>query len=229
YLTALQLDQTSEFTLILTIQLFLAGAIGADVFHGIVLAAAATMVTSSYTSRHGDWIYDFLDAKGLIDPIGGIIDHEVDPAVEDHSIIAGFDVQGKQLAEFLEQEERRFVVIDNDPDRIIEARGEGYQYVFGDVMADTVWETAQVDDADLIISTIPFPSVSDRILSLEADADIILRSEEQAVAADLADECLYVINSDVLATQRIIGHIQNCLESDEYREQLREESMEELS
>ncbi len=229
YLTALHLDQTSEFALILTIQLFLAGSIGADVFHGIVLAAAVTMVTSSYTSRHGDRIYEFLDAEGLIDPIGDIIDHDVDPAIEDHCIIAGFHVQGKQLAAFLEERGVPFVVIDNDPDRIIEARGEGYQYVFADVNGDSAWNTAQADDADLVISTIPFPSVSERLLSLDIDADIILRSEDQERAADFAEECLYVINSDILATQRIISHIRNCLESDEYREQLREESMEELS
>jgi CPA2 family monovalent cation:H+ antiporter-2 len=198
--------------------MFLAGTIGSDVFHGIVFAAAVSMVTSSYTSRHADEIYEYVEEKGWIDPVGETIDHDVDSAISGHCIIAGFDVQGKRIAEFLEEEGIPFVVMDNDPDKIIEARSRGYQYVFGSVMGDEVWPEARLDEAALVISTIPFPSVSRRILELNTGADVILRSEDREEAASLIEECLYVINSDVLGAERMAAHVRNSLASEEYRE-----------
>lgn len=228
YLTAFHLNQISEFSLILAIQLFLAGALDPEIFHAIVLVAAVSMLISSYTSRYGDRIYDFLEEKELIDPVGRFVEEDIDEDLEDHCILVGFGVQGKMIAAFLEENDIPFVIVENDPAKIISARENGYMYVFGDAMEDAVWKTARVEAADLVITTPPLDKISEKAISLDTDASVIVREEDRDKARSLAEQCLFVINSDILTSRRILDHLEKSLESDEYRETLREESMEEM-
>ncbi len=229
YLTAINIDQISEFALIMAIQASIAGTISQPVFDAIVLAATVTMLLTSYTDKYAERLYDILAERQHIHIRPNRSEYyNVPDGIRDHTVIAGYDVQGRMIAEYLRERDEPFVVIDNDPERVIEAREEGYPHVFGNVRNERTWERAGYTEARLIISTVPVSSTSRYIVDLETDADIIIRSEDVDVATEFVDECLYVINSDLLATEKLTEHIRGSLENEKYRERLREQSRRDL-
>ncbi|MFB6145396.1 MAG: cation:proton antiporter [Candidatus Nanohaloarchaea archaeon] len=228
YLAGMSLDQISEFALIIAIQGYISGAVHVDVFHAIVLAATASMIVSSYTSRYEEEIYALVSGAGFVEVNGRKINERtrIPDNLNDHVIVVGYDTQGKELSEALEEENQDFVIIENDPEKIEEALGKEEHYVFGDVMDQRTWDTARVKEAELIISTIPSWTVSREILGLETEADIILRSSEIREASRLLDQGAFYVNvPDILSSEELVDHVNGVLDSINYREELRRRNL----
>ncbi|MFC6903947.1 cation:proton antiporter [Halalkalicoccus tibetensis] len=230
-LTSLSLDQTSEFALIMAIEAFIAGLIVPELFDAIILAAAVTMITASYTRRNDERLYGLLSRAGLPRASHRKTDQRsaVEPGLSDHVIVVGYGRQGRRLVETCERRGIDYLVVENDPTMFESLEGECRNYVFGDVMDRYTWEKAEADGASLIVSTVDQRRVSDRILSLETDADVILRSRTADEAGDLLDRgALYVNVPDLLAADRLLEHVAGVTEEPGYRERLRGKHLEEL-
>jgi len=75
------------------------------------------------------------------------------------------------------------------------------------------WQKARVETARLIISTIPFEPVSQRLLTHSFEADLILRADTVTSALQLLDEdVLYVIVTDLLAGEQLVQYAQALLD-----------------
>jgi CPA2 family monovalent cation:H+ antiporter-2 len=227
YLTGFSIDQVSEFSLIITIQAFLAGLISDTLFQAVIITATASMILSSYTSRHGDRLFRLLSPYDLLTERTRTTSEELEPdKIEGHVIVAGSDIQGERIIEKLKEEEKEFVVIENDPEKISELREKGEKYVYGDVMEDESWTKAGYRDADLIISTIPIPLISEKILELETDADRILRAETVEEARNLLEKgALYVNVPEILSSELLLDHVEGLMENRQYRDELRRENL----
>lgn len=230
-LTSLSLDQISEFALIMAIEAFVAGLILPELFDAIILAAAVTMITASYTRRHDERIYRFLVRSGLPRTHHRKTDErsDVDPSPSDHVVVVGFGRQGRRLIETCERRDIEYVVIENDPAMFgaLEERCE--RYVFGDAMDEYSWEKASAETASLIVSTVDQRRVSERILALDVDADVVLRARTAEEASELLDRgALYVTVPDLLAADRLLEHVDVVGDDVEYRERLRERHLERL-
>lgn len=230
YLTGLTLDQVSEFALIMAIEAFIAGTIATQLFDGIILAAATTMVISAYTGRQDEKIYRLLSSYSRIEVSAQQIERRTNVTeVKDHVILVGYDVQGKRLAESLKESGTDFVVMENDPEKINEAADNHDLYVFGDAMDDKTWRTANVEEASLIVSTVPQEKISRHILEMDADADVILRSDGVEEASRLLDSgALYVEVPDIVASRELLEHINGVMEQENYREELRRQNILEI-
>lgn len=232
YLTGLNLDQISEFSLIIGIQAFLINSINPAVFQALILSAIVTMTLTAYTSRYAEPIYDYLSDRHLIKtPDSQLMEKtEIPEALKDHTILLGFDVQGKNIAEQLTDLGEPFIIVDNNPEHISEAMEHHPYYVFGDIMADETWNKLHLDHAKLIISTIPQENASRTILKQADDQDVILRSYRQSTARDLlTDGALYVNVSRYLAGKRLTEQLDKILDNPEYRETLRKQSIKDLN
>lgn len=229
YLTALSLDQVSEFGLIIAIQAFIAGTIHPEVFNAVVLAAAFTMITSSYTSRHEELIYRTVSRYSRVDTSRKKIEEWTNVGdLDGHVILIGYDPQGKEIADALEEESQEFVVVENDPEKVIEARKNEENYVFGDVMDEETWRKARVEKARLIVSTVPSYKVSKKVLQ-QKEADKILRAKDIPEAEELLHEgALYVEVPDIVAAEELIDHIRGVTENLNYREELRRRNLLEI-
>ncbi|MFB6190896.1 MAG: cation:proton antiporter [Candidatus Nanohaloarchaea archaeon] len=230
YLTALTLDQVSEFSLIVAIQAFIAGTIAPELFNAVIISATFTMVYSAYTSRHEEEIYRAASRYSSIETTEAKLEEwtDVREDMEDHIVVVGYDTQGKRLAEDLKEEDAEFVVVENDPEKIIEARQNEDYYVFGDVMDENTWERAKAPDAQLVASTIPQRKISLRILEREGP-EKILRAEDVEVASELLDAgALYVEVPDIVASEQLIEHLNGMMENPDYREELRRRNLLEL-
>ncbi|WP_414837557.1 cation:proton antiporter [Candidatus Nanosalina sp. VS9-1] len=225
YLTGFSIDQVSEFALIITIQAYISGLIGGTVFQAVIITATVSMMISSYTAKHGDRIYNLLSEHDHIEAFGDK-EERSKHNLEDHVIVVGHDTQGKRIIETLRDEEKEYIVIDNDPEKVTDLKEKGENFVFGDVMEIDTWERADYREACLIISTVPLEKTSRKILSLPTDADKILRSEDIEEAEKLLEDgAIYVNVPEVLSAELLPDHIEGLMENRRYREDLRRRNM----
>ena len=229
YMTSLNLDQISEFSLMMAIEAFAVQNISNTVFQTIILTATVTMIISSYTSRYSEEIYSFMDRYRMFSIVEkDFEDKELPENLENHYIIGGYDVQGKELVRALEEMGEQVVAIDNNPEKIEEARADGVNFIYGDMMVDSIWEEANYRDAKMIISTVPVALISEKIIELNTDSDMIVRAHNFADVNRFLDRCLYVIYPHHLSSKRLIEHLKGSLESEEYRKRLRKISRREI-
>ncbi|WEL23762.1 cation:proton antiporter [Candidatus Nanohalovita haloferacivicina] len=230
YLTGMSIDQVSELALIIAIQTHLAGIMNDVLFQAIILTATFSMLTSSYTQRHKEEIYRFMSKYDILPDAETTIRTRIDGKLENHVILVGYDTQGKRLADKLKEENQQFVVLENDPEKVEELHDNNDNYIFSDIMEDETWQKAEIEEAKLIISTIPLRSASNKITGLETDADIILRSEEVKEAEKLLenDKVIYVNIPDMTGAELLSDHIEGIMENVNYREELRRKNMLEL-
>lgn len=230
YLTGFSIDQVSELALIITIQAYLSNLIGSAVFQSVIITATVSMVISSYTTKHGDRIYNIFSRFDHLNPFPQQVSGELSKHdLEDHVIVLGYDTQGKTIVDKLKEEDEDFVVVDNDPEKIADLEEKEENFVYGDVFEHSTWGKADFKEAELIISTVPLERVSMIILNLETDADIILRSESVEEARKLLKEgAMYVNVPKVLSSELLTDHIEGLMENRRYREDLRRKSMLEL-
>lgn len=230
YMTGMSIDQVSELSLVIAIQTYLAGVMNEALFQAIIITATASMLISSYTQRHKERIYRVLSTYDVLPDAEKTIRANLDGEMKDHVILAGYDTQGKRLAEKLKEKDQRFLVLENDPEKISELQDKGENYIFSDIMEDEAWIQAFSEDAKLIISTIPLWRASEKIIGLETDADRILRSEtvEEAERFLRNENVKYVNIPDITSSELLGDHIDGILKNRNYKEELRRKNMLEL-
>ncbi len=210
-LTSLSLDQVSEFALIIAIEAALIDAIIREVYEAIILAAAATMITSGLTQRYGDRIFSYLSDRWTMPGESRRLDElsTVSPDVRDHVIVVGFGRQGSRVLDRLEGMGHPAVVIENDPTLLESLRSDCEACVFGDAMNRVTWRKARLETATLVVSTVDSARVSRRILSIANDTDVIVRAENSRVAEDLLDlGATYAYVDDTLAAHQLVEYLQ---------------------
>lgn len=225
-LTSFSLDQISEFALVLAISGLLAGTIPQALFDAIILAAAATMVSSSITYTYEDTFYRAFDRIGLF---GSTRTRErsslPDEPLENHVVVVGYGKLGSSVVSVCREFDKPAIVVENDPDRFELAREFHETCVFGDAMNDDVQALLGIDRADLVVSTAPNRSLSENLLSLETGADVILRADDTRSAVELIDAgATYVNVTDFLASEQFGHTLSRLLTADSSPETLRQEN-----
>ncbi|MFB6203881.1 MAG: cation:proton antiporter [Candidatus Nanohaloarchaea archaeon] len=230
YLTGFNLDQISEFSLIIAIEAHIAGTLSDPLFHSVVMAATASMITSSYTSKHENQIYRLLSGLNLISSTRRKIENKINVTeFEDHVGVVGYGTEGKRVIEALKEEGQEFVVIENDPEKISEIKEKEEHYVFGDIMDQKTWNIAQLDEAKLVVSSVPNREVSSRMLDMADDTDLILGATDPEHASELVrKDATYVYYPEIMSSELIVEHVEGVLENEDYRDELREDSLREI-
>lgn len=227
-LTSLSTDQVSEFALIIAIEALIFGLLTQSVFDAIIMAAAATMITSSLSQRYDERIYRALADRGLIRGRHDKIDASSSCAedIADHVIIIGYGPQGRQLIETCEDIGQRYVVIENDPALRDTVRLGCEEFIFGDAMEEYTWNKANPGAARIIISTVPIDTLSRRLLELISGTDMILSADDVETALELLEQgALYVVVTDLLAGEQLVQYVQALIHGELTPEDLREKRL----
>ncbi len=213
-LTSVRLDQVSEFALVIAIQALVSGRLDPGVFDAIVIAAAATMITSTVTQQYDEHLFRWLD-----DWIPYESAHErsrtrssVDSDIANHVVVVGYGRLGRQVVRSCERLGRPYVVVDHNPDRLERIRYECENYVFGDIMAEFTRDLARTNRAQVIVSTSPDRRVSNYLLSLDASPDVFVRARNTDEAAAFYEAgAEYVIVPDDLAAGALLETIESVI------------------
>ena len=207
FLASSSLNQVSEFSLIIAIQALLLGTIADALFEAIILAAVVTMALTPAARRWKDRVFQVVVSRLFGGQRSRKVDErsEVATELEDHVIVLGYGRQGRRLVERLESLDRPYVVIENDPILWDDLRANCRNYVLGDAMSEYPWKKAGVDRASLVVSTVDQREISETILALEADADLLLRSASTDEAEVLLDAgATYVTVTNVVAGKELV-------------------------
>ncbi|MEX2528180.1 MAG: cation:proton antiporter [Gemmatimonadota bacterium] len=162
------LAQTSEFSLVVGLQGMVAGHITPDVFTVIVLVTLITMTLTPFLAS------DRLTWR-LLDYHPGRRPPDLDPPPRDHVVLIGAGSNGQALLEELALGGREVVVVEDDPAIIDFLEESGFRTVRGDATDFEVLRKAGVEEAHLVVSTVPRPEDIGPLLDKGRQIPIVAR------------------------------------------------------
>lgn len=213
FLAASNLNQVSELSLVIAIQAWLLGTIATPLFEAIVLAGAATMLLSAVSRRYEHLFYDAMLSNILEGQTRYIDTHSsVEDGLTDHVVVIGYGRQGRRVVETLEDLDVPYVVLENDPTVREDLRANCRNFVFGDAMASYPMTLAGAEHARLVVSTVDYRPVSEAVLEVDTDAEVVLRADQSSVARELLDAgATFVAVPDVLASDQLVENVERVL------------------
>ncbi len=229
--TGLDMDHVGEFSVIVAIEALVLGLLIEPVFEAIILAAAVSMILSNLTHTYDEEIYGLMVSRGWLgEPYHDVDDwNSVPEDISDHVVIVGYGRQGRRLVEFCEEVDQPYVVIENNPQALSDLRADCDAYVFGDAIEPETAEVANLEDARLVISTAESKPLTEYFLSFTDTVDVIVRTRELPMAADLVERgATYVIVPDLLAADQFADSLEALLSGEYDPDELRTESMRDL-
>lgn len=172
--------QISEFSLILVALGLKIGHITEEVVALITAVGIITITFSVYLIVYADHIFKFISrplslferkkSKEYIFP-----ERNFDKSI----IIIGCHRVGESIALGLPKE--NLLIIDFDPEVIGRVKGQGFAYIFGDIRDKEVFEKANLQNAELVIST--SPDLEDNLILL-SDIKFLIRKPKIIVRAE---------------------------------------------
>ncbi len=227
-ITGLDLDHVGEFSVIVAIEALVLGLLIEPVFEAIILAAAVSMILSNFTHVYDEEIYRTLVDRGWFgQPYHNVDDWDSVPEdISDHVVIIGYGRQGTRLVEFCKEIDQPYVVIENNPQKLPELREKCDAYVYGDAIEPETTKVSNLEDARLIISTAELKSLTEYFLTFTDTVDVIVRTRELPMAADLIEQgATYVIVPELLAADQLADELWALLNGEYDSDELRMASM----
>jgi CPA2 family monovalent cation:H+ antiporter-2 len=181
-LGALSLAQIGEFSFILASRgLSEFRLINANDYQVFLAAAVITMALTPFLIAAGPTLVDRVAGKGVGTPLPP---EHFDPIAPDcrqgHVIIAGFGLNGRNVARVLKDLQLPYVVVEMNPITVRRERAQGESIVLGDCSRPTLLEHVQAKDARALVVVISDPAVTRRAVrvarQLNSALHIIVRT-----------------------------------------------------
>src|SRR6185369_10993060 len=168
-IAALSLAQIGEFSFVLSQAGSRVGLFTPELYQIFLAASIATMgmtpVCLAYAAPIADFVVGLLPHEWTRGR-GVLAKSEKPLAVNDHVIIVGYGVNGKNLARALKNLGIRYVVIETNPFTVKSERKKGKQILFGDASKQEVLDHAHIGKARAMVVAISDASASRRVASL---------------------------------------------------------------
>lgn len=168
-ITALSLAQIGEFSFVLSQAGVKVGLLTPELYQVFLAASIATMALTplclKYAERVADAVIGLLPHK-LTRGRGVLAKSEKSVRLNDHVIIVGYGVNGKNLARALKNLKIEHVVIDTNPFTVKNERKGGQHILFGDASKPEVLEHAYIGAARGMVIAISDAAASRRVASL---------------------------------------------------------------
>lgn len=163
FLSGTTVAQISEFSFILIAGGISAGLITENALPLATIVGLFTIATSSYLITYNERIFEFL-SRHISFFREGTRDDE--PASEHaaHVVLLGFDRMGREIFPMVEEVTSRYQIIDFNPSVVEDLKQRDIPVMYGDAGSEDVLRFARIDEAKMVISTIPDMSVNADIL-----------------------------------------------------------------
>ena len=149
-LAGLGLAQIGEFSFLLAQQGLDRGLMGEDVFQMFINTSILSMLAAPFLIQAGPWLTSRLPE---LTPAPAKNKNNV-CSLTGHTIIAGYGLNGRNLAKTLKATHIPYVVLEVNADTIRKARDEGEPIIYGDITRKDVLQRAGVDCAKVIVFAI---------------------------------------------------------------------------
>ncbi len=168
-ITGISLAQIGEFSFVLSRSGLQYGFLTSETYQLFLAASVATMGLTPFLLK---------SAPRLADAVVGIApdfmnrgktlfgNHDKEEKPEDHVIIAGFGVNGKNLARALNYLKTPYLIIESNPFTVETERKRGERIIFGDASSPEILEHAQIRKARILVVAISDAAAARRIADL---------------------------------------------------------------
>ncbi|MCL5435047.1 MAG: cation:proton antiporter [Patescibacteria group bacterium] len=236
FLTGITHSQISEFSLIIIFLGNKLGHVSDSVVSLTTLVAIITFAFSSYLILQGNKLYlsfgkkiNFLERKH--NKKDEIVATDGLENLKDHVVVVGGDQMGQSILDALSDSGDEVVVIDFDPTVVQKLVTQKVHRLFGDISDLDIQERAQIDNAKLVISTIP--DVEDNLLLLKELRHENRKAKVVVMALDGYDaKLLYRAKADYVILPHLAGgmHIAKMLVEEDWEkiEKLKQKDLEYL-
>lgn len=154
FLAGVTVAQISEFSLILAAFGLKLGHINEQVVSLITAVGVITISLSTYLIIYADNIFKYLSVYlSIFERRFPKKDHRLKTGFHKPIILIGSHRIGQGIAYHIPKE--KLLIIDFDPNVISELRRAKYDYLFGDISDEEIFEQADIQNAKLLISTSP--------------------------------------------------------------------------
>jgi len=188
---AIGLAQIGEFSFLLMSEGFRDGLVGGETYQYLLATAILTMVATPFLMRAAPWAGRFFVRHLTRGP------EPEDPAeesvgaarVENHVIVSGYGMNGKNLARVLRSTHVPYVVVDLNDAMVREGREAGEPIFYGDVNNPEILARVGVDRARMLVLAISDPMATRRAVAVARRANprlvILVRTRYVADVDDL--------------------------------------------
>ncbi len=188
---AIGLAQVGEFSFLLMSEGFRDGLVGAEVYQYLLAVAILTMVSTPFLMRAAPWAgrYFVLNVVRATEPEDPGEEAPGAERVENHVIISGYGMNGKNLARVLRSTHVPYVVVDLNDALVREGREGGEPIFYGDVNNPEILDRVGVGRARMLVLAISDPMATRRAVAVARRANsrlvILVRTRYVADVDDL--------------------------------------------
>lgn len=168
-----------EFSFVLAGVGLATGSIGQNLYALLLSTAVITMILTPLLAASADPIYRLGRRLFRTEPVETM--NLPKTGLHDHVVIAGGGRVGQYVAQVLQRMGLTFVLVELDHRRVEEAKAQGFSVIFGDATQPAVLDAAEIEDARLVLVTVPVVVVAlqvvDAVRQINPSLHIVARAE----------------------------------------------------
>ncbi len=207
----LGLGQASEFMLIIAAQGLLLGHISSDIYSLIVSVVVISLIITPYLISSKGVIYKLFSHihPALLDKIIlprkiYAIEKHPEKQLENHIVVIGCHIMGKDIADYLMEKKEDIVVIDSNPEVIRSLRAKDIFCVYGNANNEEVLEKAGLSTAKLCVIAIPDEEIAAFVIRKSKKSNPQIKIFAKAMT-HAASEKLYKSGVDFVVVPDEVG------------------------
>jgi len=168
--TGLHLAQIGEFSFVLALSGKSAGLINETFYQLFLAASVLTMILTPFLLQASPGISLWMSSKRLLERLDRMrkrAEREGFPARrEDHVIIIGFGLNGRNLAEVLKEVSIPYVVLELNSDTVLQMKKRGEPIFYGDGTSPEILRKLGIATAKMLVVVISDPASIRRIVQV---------------------------------------------------------------
>lgn len=190
----LGLFQVGEFAFVLARTGLAAKAIDQEMYSLVLSISVLSMVFTPFAFALATPLYQL--KKRFVKPEPLQTENMPPLGLKDHVVVAGGGRVGQHIAQVLTQLNVSFVIIELNHQHMLECKAAKFPVIYGDMSQPTALEVSKVQDARLLLITIPSVSISQAIVKqahhLKPGLHIVARAEGVEQMRELYDVGVYM-------------------------------------
>ncbi|MBT4525612.1 MAG: portal protein [Deltaproteobacteria bacterium] len=192
---ALGLFQVGEFSFVLARVGLESQSISKEVYSFVLATAIISMVLTPIVSGITEPVYSF--SKRFLKWEAPKTHAMMTEKLTDHVIIAGGGRVGQHVAHILKLLNVEFIIIELNFQRFEQCKLAGFPVIYGDVCHEVVLKVAKIDQANLILLTIPNITISQSLVAktklVNSELHVVARAEGTEQVKNLYDKGAYMV------------------------------------
>jgi CPA2 family monovalent cation:H+ antiporter-2 len=175
-ISAMGLAQVGEFSFILAKLGLQYELISSEIFQAFLSSSILTMIFTPFAFNLSPRAATRFEEGRVFRPLARLASkegaketEEAHVPAENHVIIVGYGLYGKNLARVLKKRKIRYAIIELNPDTVKEAAEKGEYVVYGDATREKILEEAGILRAKMITFAISDPLVIDHAVAIARD------------------------------------------------------------